>query len=1065
MPDLRAQLHDTLGSAYSIERELGGGGMSRVFLAEETALGRKVVVKVLPPDLIAGVNVERFKREIQVAARLQHAHIVPVLTAGETEGAPYYTMPFVEGESLRARIARTGPLPIAEAIGVLRDVAKALAYAHERGLVHRDIKPDNVMLSGGSAMVVDFGIAKAISAARTDAPNATLTQVGTAIGTPAYMAPEQAAGDPATDHRADIYAFGCMAYEALAGRPPFVATSPMKLLAAHMSETPQPVSTLRPDTPETLAALIHGCLEKEPEKRPQSAADVARMLDTVTSGGSAAMPAILMSGPGMLKKALALYALAAVVVAIVAKAAIVAIGLPEWVLPGSMAVMAMGLPVILFTGYVHHTARHLAAMTPQLTPGGTQNAPQGTMRSLAVKASPHMSWRRTMFGGAYALAAFIVLVGTFMLLRALGIGPAGSLLAAGSITAREPLLVTDFKVTNADTTLGRVLSDAAKTQLAQSSVITLLPADAVADALRRMTRPVNSNLDFALARELAQRNGIKAIVDGDLTGLGSAGYIVTMKLVTADSARELASFRQTASTAQGLIEAVDALARQLRGRVGESLKRVNDAPRLAVATTSSIDALRKYTEGVRAEELLGKRDDAIALLTEAVTIDSTFAEAWRKLGVVKQNGGRPQSERDSAFAAAYRHRNRVPENVRHWIVAAYYNNGPGRDRGRAAEAYEAALRGGDSTVDNNLALLYVTRRQFALAETLYRARERRGGFRIVYGNLVSAQMRLGKFAAAESTVARGIAEFPDLKQSLERTLVDAKMRNGDTAGFRKIVDSMYTRSDSLDRVWARGRVLNLVLLDGQYSRWLDIVTPMRAAPAVATREQKLNWAINQIEVWCTAVWRRQPAAVEKRLDSALANYPGRIGPNGLVNIAISYSRAERPDKGREYLRRLEADLKDTTLKRTMAPEIALTTGEVLLAEGKGLEAAEAFRRADRLPDGPAHGCGLCLSIGLARAYDLAANADSAIKHYERYVSTYDFERVSTDILVLATFSRRLGELYEQKGDREKAARYYRDFVNLWKNADPDLQPQVAEVRRRLSRLADVEPAQPGRQPN
>src|SRR5688500_4503657 len=229
--NLREQLQQSLGSAYILERELGGGGMSRVFVAEEKSLGRRVVVKVLPPEIAAGLNVDRFRREIQMAARLQHPHIVPVLSSGEMQGIPFYTMPFVEGESARARLQRTGALPMTEIIGILRDVAKALAYAHDHGVVHRDIKPDNVLLSGGSATVADFGIAKAIAAARSgnEGEHFTLTQIGSSIGTPAYMAPEQAAADPATNHRADIYAFGCMAYEMLAGRPPFTAKTPHRL--------------------------------------------------------------------------------------------------------------------------------------------------------------------------------------------------------------------------------------------------------------------------------------------------------------------------------------------------------------------------------------------------------------------------------------------------------------------------------------------------------------------------------------------------------------------------------------------------------------------------------------------------------------------------------------------------------------------------------------------------------------------------------------------------------------------------------------------------------------------
>jgi len=279
-PDLRDQLQHTLGTSYTLERELGGGGMSRVFVAEDTALGRSVVVKVLPPEMASGVSIERFKREITLAARLQHPHIVPLLSAGETGGLPYFTMPFVEGESLRARLARGEEVPLKAAMHLLREVASALAYAHRKGVIHRDIKPENVLITEQHAMVTDFGVAKAISAA-THADADGLTAVGVALGTPAYMAPEQVAGDPGADHRADIYAFGVIAYELLAGRAPFAGRTAQALMAAHVLETPEAISSRRVGVPAELSALVMRCLEKSPDNRPQSAEDILRRLDDV----------------------------------------------------------------------------------------------------------------------------------------------------------------------------------------------------------------------------------------------------------------------------------------------------------------------------------------------------------------------------------------------------------------------------------------------------------------------------------------------------------------------------------------------------------------------------------------------------------------------------------------------------------------------------------------------------------------------------------------------------------------------------------------------------------------
>ena len=284
--ELRDQLQANLSSAYTLGRELGGGGMSRVFTAEERALRRRVVVKVLSPDLAADVSLERFKREIQLTARLQHPHIVPILSAGEVDGLPYYTMPFVEGDSLRVRLMRTGAMSVPDAANILRDVAKALEFAHEKGIVHRDIKPDNILLAGNTAVVSDFGIGKALAESRVK-DDLTLTDVGIAVGTPQYMAPEQILADPAMDHRADLYAFGCVAYELLAGEPPFAGLARMALLRAHITDVPVAITAKRADIPESLAALIDRCLQKDPGDRPASAHEVIDVLDNLASSATA----------------------------------------------------------------------------------------------------------------------------------------------------------------------------------------------------------------------------------------------------------------------------------------------------------------------------------------------------------------------------------------------------------------------------------------------------------------------------------------------------------------------------------------------------------------------------------------------------------------------------------------------------------------------------------------------------------------------------------------------------------------------------------------------------------
>jgi len=1055
--DLQSQLQSTLSGAYTLERELGGGGMSRVFVADEIRLGRKVVVKVLSPELAAGISAERFEREIRMAASLQQANIVPVLATGDTNGLPYYTMPFVEGESLRRRMAKQPPLSISDILRILGDVARALQYAHERGIVHRDIKPDNVLLSGGTAVVTDFGIAKALSDSRTggETDRSTLTQLGTSIGTPAYMAPEQAAGDPDVDHRADIYAFGCMAFELLAGEPPFSGRTPARVLAAHMGEPPRSIAELRPDAPAGLNDLVMRCLAKDAKDRPQSASDMIATLNSVTSGsGMQAMPSVLMNGPAAFRRALIMYVVAVVAVAAIAKAATVTIGLPTWVLPGALIVMALGLPVILFTGYVQSVARRAITATPTLTPGGGQ-VPQGTMATIALKASPHVSWRRTTRGGLYAVGAFVALIIAFMVMRALGVGPVGSLFASGKLNQRDVVLVSDFGVSRADSSVGSVVAEGVRANLAESRSITLYNPASVGAALKRMQLPATSKLDVTLARQVAQREGVKAIVTGDVTGLGN-GFVIALRLVASDSGTVLAAFQTTVDGPSQLVAGVDEVTRKLRGKIGESLKSVQASPPLDQVTTSSYEALKAYTEASRAFDVEHDMTKAIPLLRRAVAIDTGFATAWRRLGTAMNNAFYPASVSDSAITKAYQLRSRLTEKERYLAEGYYFHRGPGHDRQRAIAAYQALLDRGDTAyAANNLGVAYNSMRDHAKAEALFSmALHANPDGTIPLPNLMNEAIDQGKQALVDSLLVveqRRLANNQYYPYHLAAVATNA----GDYDRAERILDSVHTPSSSLDtRVMASFELSELL---GTRGRLVESERRFRQSSAEAAELGSGTVALaDSITMAANDAWfRNQPQRTIARLDAALALHPLSVIPETdrpYTALAQTYAIAGRPDRARAILAQF-AQIKDTAYLRSRQPSVHQALGEIALSEKHFADAVTEFRRGDLNADGrPVNEDPMTVHFNLARAFDLANQPDSAIAEFEALLRQHWDSRLDEDIYSLAGAHKRLGELYDAKGEREKAISHLSKFVELWKNADPELQPAVADAKRRLAKL-------------
>ncbi len=1050
MDELRDRLERALTGTYDFQRELGGGGMSRTYLAVERALNRRVVVKVLAPELLAGISVERFRREVLLAAGLQHPHVVPVLSAGELDGIPWFTMPYVDGDSLRHRLAQ-GPLSTGELLSILRDVARALAYAHAQGIVHRDIKPDNVLLSAGSATVTDFGIAKAISAARTDGGGAhqTLTQVGTSIGTPAYMAPEQAAADPATDHRADIYSFGALAYELITGQPPFVASTPARLLAAHMSEAPRDPRTLRPDTPAPLAELVLACLAKDPADRPQQAKELVRVLESVTSSGSGTMvPAVLHGGRIRLGRALALWTAAAAGVAVTAWAATDVIGLPDWVFPGSLGVMLAGLPAILGTAYVQRTAHKAYTATPHQTPGGTPSMQHGTLATLALKASPHVSWRRTWLGGWVAVGAFAVLVVGFMVTRALGIGPAASLRGTGAFGDKETLVVADFRSPANDSTLGGTVSEALRTDLTQSTSLNVLTRASIRQILSLMERSAESNISFELAREIATREGAKAVLDGDIVRLGQ-NYLISSRLVSALDGTELANFRETAKNEDDLLNALGKMSRAVREKAGESMRTVRASSSLERVTTPSLPALRKYVEGSLLADEQGETDRGITLLREAVTIDTSFAMAWRKLGVLLANEGLDRQAALTAMTNAYRQRAHLTEMERLLTEGYYFTNGPKADEDKALAAYEDAIQLDSTSTSalNNAGVIYGRQGDHQRAEAMYRrvvALPR--SFVGAFTNLMREQIANGRTTALDSTLAALRARYPKTGALGEADWIVAwgqgKLDRADSVGRAAYADARPRQA-----VRAAFGVSLVAELRGQPAlslRWAALSTEatQKASPSAANRFQAALDTAYYSAITGNAAEARAALARGFTRDP-VDSMPPSERPWPLVSDIAEI--IGDPALARQALQGFDRDLASTA--RDSAGRHTFFAARVALTEQRWDEAIALLHIA-----AARHTVGERYAIvQIGRAHELAGRPDSAIVYYEKFLGGADALDFA-DGRWRAPAHRWLGELYAARGDTRKAIEQLARFVELWSKAEPELQPQVKDAEERLRAL-------------
>jgi eukaryotic-like serine/threonine-protein kinase len=618
----------------------------------------------------------------------------------------------------------------------------------------------------------------------------------------------------------------------------------------------------------------------------------------------------------------------------------------------------------------------------------------------------------------------------------------------GELVQDKRLLLADFEVHGVDTALGRALTLATRAALEHSQLVSLISPAGVSQDLGRMQRSTGT-LDLDAARELAVRAGVRAVVHGEITALAGR-FVLALRLVDPESGSALVTLTTSASATVELLPAIDDLARQLRSRIGESLKHVRASPPLARVTTPSLDALQKYTAAYHAH--YGERNfpKAVHLLQEAVTLDSAFAMAWRLLAVSGGSAGMGPVHRDSALSAAFRHRSRASPAERDLIVASFYQ-GVGRDREKAASAFEAIVRRDphDAIATHALAIIYSTRREFVRAESLFRDVLRRDPEHVIaYGNLVLNLWHQERFVEAESLIVRGRRLFPG-DDVLAMREADLFWFRNDLDRYERALDELRASNSLVLRRYGLQTRANLALMRGRLDAHRGLQAEARAGGLTFSTMPPMADSLIQARV--DAEFRDQRARAVTRIDATLrAPWPEVLEPSPLQHV-VAYVTAGRPDRARSVLQR-QLQRMDTVSRRALQPAVERSWGWIALAEGRHAEAVTHFRRSDVRPDGADSEWTWPLALQLALTYDAAGQADSAIAAFERFLRPSISGPSLANGFHRARAYERLGVLYESKGDRQRAAHYTARLVELWKDADPELQPRVTAARQRLTQL-------------
>ena len=725
-----------------------------------------------------------------------------------------------------------------------------------------------------------------------------------------------------------------------------------------------------------------------------------------------------------------------------------ALSLPGWAASLALFLLVIGLPVVLATAFVQEgmTTRESAAPAQPLDEVGEVppvSAPEPTGRHRLL------TWGNALLGGVGALALLGLLSAGWLATRALGVGPAATLIARGVLDERAIVVLADFD--SGDPGLARAATEAFRVDFAQSAVVTVLEPAQVARVLERMRRPRDAALDVELATEVAVREGIGAVIAGEINGVGSS-YLVSARIVWAEDGTELVSHRETASSEDEIIDALDEVSKRLRERIGESLRKLGADEALDRVTTPSLDALRKYSQALQAIETAGDMDRGIALLEEAVALDSGFAMAYRKLGTQLGNLGQQRARSREALTRAFERSDRLTERERYLAAAMYYLRVAG-DNDRAITAYRnlLELNPNDSWANNNLGVVLSNIKDYEQADEYYlRAIASDSAANLPYTNAIHTHLVLGKRDEARTLLDLFESKFPGhLDVAETRANFASSQGDYDTA-------EDYTRSQrertAGSQFWRSRTSIRLARIDATQGRFLAAQVHMRDAMD-ADLERGLPAVFIMRSVNLGALWlfvMQRPDRALQTIDAALAQYPlDSLDPLDIPYtwIAKLYADAGRPDRARELLDEFDRVFDPALQSWDDGIVSDFARVAIAMAEGRADEAVELNRR------GSYRGGVIAWDPQLGRAFEQAGRPDSAIVTYERYLETGSISRLRTwDCNHRGAILERLGVLHDDRDDLENAARYYAMFVELWSEADEELQPRVRQSQARLEEI-------------